>query len=207
MSALFALYARAQRAAPSFLVRRTAVAQGKDGIHGRFAGYSPAVSMYHLNVRENLTPNRHRADERRAKREAAALAAVLANVSLFSACSKRELRLIAKFAHTRQIRGGTQLLVEGESGDEMFVLLTGSATVQRGGRKLARVGSGDAVGELAILSKAPRNATVTTNADCDVAVISRRHVRRMVEEAPGFSLKLLEALANRIRDLDRKLVG
>ena len=162
--------------------------------------------MYHLNVRENLTPDRHRSDERRAKRDAAAVAAVLANVSLFSACSKRELRLIAKFAHTRQIRQGTTLVVEGESGDDMYVLLSGSATVQRGGRKLATVGSGDAVGELAILSKAPRNATVTANTDCEVAVISRRHVRRMIEEAPGFSFKLLEALANRVRDLDRKLV-
>jgi CRP-like cAMP-binding protein len=206
MSALFALYARAQRAAPSFLVRRTAVAQGKDGIRGRFAGYSPAVSMYRLNVRENLTPDRHRSDERRARRDAAALAASLANVSLFSACSKRELRLIAKFAHKRQVRAGTQLVVEGESGDDMFVLLSGSATVLRGGRKLAIVGPGNAVGELAILAKAPRNATVTTNSECDIAVISRRHVRRMIEEAPGFSLKLLESLANRVRDLDRKLV-
>ena len=162
--------------------------------------------MYQLNVRENLTADRHRSDERRAKRDATALAAALTNVSLFSACSKRELRLIAKFAHTRHVRAGTQLVVEGESGDDMFVLLSGSATVQRGGRKLATVGSGEAVGELAILSKAPRNATVTTNTDCDIAVISRRHVRRMIEEAPGFSFKLLEALADRVRDLDRKLV-
>jgi CRP/FNR family transcriptional regulator, cyclic AMP receptor protein len=177
-----------------------------NSIRGLQAGYSPAVSMYRLNVRENLTPDRHRSDERRANRQAAALAAALANVSLFSECTKRELRLIAKFAHTRQVREGTQLTVEGESGDDMFVLLTGSAVVQRGGRKLASVGSGDAVGELAILSKAPRNATVTTTADAEIAVISRRHVRRMIEEAPGFSLKLLEALANRVRDLDRKLV-
>jgi CRP-like cAMP-binding protein len=117
------------------------------------------------------------------------------------------LRLIAKLAKTKTVREGTTLVTEGETGDEMYVFLSGSATVVRGGRKLATIGPGEAVGELAVLTKTPRNATVTTRSESEVAVISRRHLQRMVEDAPGFSRKLLEALANRVRDLDRRLVG
>jgi CRP-like cAMP-binding protein len=150
--------------------------------------------------------DRQRDLERASHRARAGVAAALESVTLFSLCTKRELRLIAKLAHLKHVRNGTTLLVEGEAGDDMYVLLTGTAVVVRGGRKLATVGPGESVGELAVLSKAPRNATVTTRSDCDVAVISRRHVQRMIDEAPGFSRKLLEALADRVRELDRRLV-
>ena len=57
------------------------------------------------------------------------------------------------------------------------------------------------------LSRGPRNATVTTTTDAAVAVIDRRGLYRLLEDAPGFSRKLLEALANRIRELDKKLLS
>jgi CRP-like cAMP-binding protein len=130
----------------------------------------------------------------------------LADVSLFSLCSKRELRLVAKLARTQLVPNGTTLLVEGEVGEEMLALLAGSAVVERGGRKIATLGPGDAVGELGVLSRAPRNATVTTSADSEVAIIGRRALNRLLADAPGFSRKLLEALADRVRALDRQLI-
>jgi CRP-like cAMP-binding protein len=134
-----------------------------------------------------------------------AIESALANTSLFSQCSARELRLIAKVAKTCKVPAGTTLLVEGEEGDEMLVFLSGSATVQRGARKIASLAPGDAVGELGVLSRAPRNATVTTTADSEVAVIGRRAMNRLLADAPGFARKLLEALADRVRELDRHL--
>jgi CRP-like cAMP-binding protein len=151
--------------------------------------------------------NRRRDTELASQRARTGIANALENVTLFSSCSKRELKLIARLAHLKHVRADSTLLVEGEAGDDMYVLLAGSAVVTRGGRKLATVGPGESVGELAVLSKAPRNATVTARTDCDVAVISRRHVQRMIEDAPGFSRKLLEALADRVRELDRRLVS
>lgn len=155
---------------------------------------------------DQVARNRRRDTELASQRAHPGVATALEQVTLFSLCSKKELRLIARLAHVKHVREGTSLVVEGESGDEMYVLLSGSAVVLRGGRKLATVGPGESVGELAILSKAPRNATVTTRTDCDVAIISRRHVQRMIEDAPGFSRKLLEALADRVRELDRRVV-
>lgn len=134
-----------------------------------------------------------------------AIESALANTSLFSQCSARELRLIARLAKTREVPEGTRLLVEGEVGDRMLVLLAGSATVQRGGRTIATLASGDVIGELGVLSRSPRNATVVATADSEVAVIGQRAINRLLADAPGFARKLLEALSDRVRELDRKL--
>jgi CRP-like cAMP-binding protein len=134
-----------------------------------------------------------------------AIESALTHTSLFSQCSARELRLIARLAKTRKVPPGTRLVVEGEVGDKMLVLLSGSATVQRGGRRIASLSAGDVIGELGVLSRAPRNATVITTADSEIAVIGQRAMNRLLADAPGFARKLLEALANRVRELDRKL--
>jgi CRP-like cAMP-binding protein len=155
-------------------------------------------------TRERVRDRRRVADDER--KAESGIAGALANVALFSQCSKRELRLVAKLAKTKTVRESTSLTLEGEEGDTMFVILSGHATVHKGGRKLAELGTGDVVGELAILCKAPRNATVTTTTETQVATISRRDTHRLIADAPGFSRKLLEALANRVRDLDRKIV-
>ena len=158
--------------------------------------------------KQSLVRNRMRESQRAGKQVLTDIESALANVSLFSLCSKRELRLVAKLAKTRQVPRGTALLVEGEVGDEMFVFLAGSAAVVlRGGRKIAALGAGDVVGELGVLGRAPRNATVTTTVDSEVAIISRRALNRLLSDAPGFARKLLEALAERVRELDRQLVG
>ena len=134
------------------------------------------------------------------------IAQVLADASLFSQCSKRELRLVAKLAKTKRVPAGRQLTVEDEPGDTMFVMLSGRATVHKSGRKIAELGMGDVVGELAALSRGPRNATVTAGTEVEIASIGRKEILRLVEDAPGFSRKLLESMANRIRELDKKLV-
>ena len=164
--------------------------------------------VFPSNVTESITRERardrmHAPDDERAER---GIAGALANVALFSQCSKRELRLVAKLAKTKSVRESTSLTLEGEVGDTMFVILSGRATVHKGGRKLAVLGPGDVVGELALLTKAPRNATVTTTTETEVATIGRRDVNRLIADAPGFARKLLESLANRVRDLDRKIV-
>jgi CRP-like cAMP-binding protein len=141
---------------------------------------------------------------RKSARKGMGLAAALQNASLFSLCSRRELELVAKLAKTKYVPPNTKLVTEGETGETMFVLLHGGATVHKNGRKVAELGAGDVVGELALLSRGPRNATVTTNADTEVAVLGRRELYRLIDDVPGVSRKLLESLANRVRETDRK---
>jgi CRP-like cAMP-binding protein len=141
------------------------------------------------------------------KSRLAGVAAALANTQMFSMCSKKELRTVAEVAKLRTIARGTRLIAQGEKGDRMFVILSGTARVSRGGRKIAALGSGDVVGELALLSRSPRNATVDAETDLDVAEIGRLAFGRLVHAVPSFAQKLLEAMAVRVQTLDRKAWG
>jgi len=150
--------------------------------------------------------DRQHALRKDARRKDSELVAALGSLALFSLCSRRELKQVAKAARIRSVRAGTTIIVEGEHESSMFVIVTGGCDVRRANRKIATLGSGDVVGELAAFGKAPRSATVVTRTDCDIAVISKRDVYKLIEDAPGFSRKLLESLANRVRELDRQLV-
>src|SRR5262245_52304083 len=81
------------------------------------------------------------------------VAGALANTRLFSLCSGRDLKKIAKLAKVRNIPKGTRLITEGEDGESMYVLLSGVARVSRNGRRVAALGAGDAFGELALLGR------------------------------------------------------
>jgi CRP-like cAMP-binding protein len=96
-------------------------------------------------------------------------------------------------------------MAEGEEGDTMYVIVSGIARVSRKGRKVAALGAGDAVGELAVLGRAVRNATVDAETDLQVAELSRRTLSKLVNDVPPFALKLLEAMATRVRELDSRL--
>ena len=130
----------------------------------------------------------------------------LSAVRLFQTCGKKELRAIAKTAKISNVYSGTQIVTEGEPGDTMYVVLAGTARVSRGGRKLAMIGPGDAFGELALLSKGPRTASVVAMSDMEVAIIARRKLSGLLADAPAFAGKLLESLANLVRELDKKIV-
>ncbi len=151
--------------------------------------------------------NRTPGNEQAARRTDTQVVTALANASIFSLCSKRELKLVAKLAKRRSVPAGTTLMAEGDAGDTMIVVLAGGADVRKNGRKIAELGSGDVAGEMSLLGKAPRNATVVTRTEADLAIIGRREFFRLLEDAPGFSRKLLEALASRVREMDRRVVG
>ncbi|MFT5531184.1 MAG: CRP/FNR family cyclic AMP-dependent transcriptional regulator [Candidatus Poriferisodalaceae bacterium] len=131
----------------------------------------------------------------------------LASVSLFSACSQRDLQRIAKAADEIEVSDGTQLMDQGEVGRQAFVILEGTAVVKRGGRKVADLGPGDTAGELSLLDLGPRTASVFATSDMRVLVLTARQLTGLLDETPALAHKLLAAMAGRIRDLDRKLFG
>lgn len=130
----------------------------------------------------------------------------LASVSLFSACSKRDLQLVARRAEEVRVPTGKVLIIEGETGHEFFVILEGRARVSRQGRKVTTLGPGQSFGELALLDKHPRNATVTAETDMELVVLGQREFAGIIDEVPGFARKLLAGMASRLRDADAKSV-
>ena len=109
---------------------------------------------------------------------------LIKGIPLFEHCSKKDLQHIAGIADELDLRAGKVLIREGERGREFFVLVSGEAEVRRKGRKVATVGPGDFVGEMALLSKAPRNATVTTLTPVDVLVITDRAFVDLLDKTP-----------------------
>jgi CRP/FNR family transcriptional regulator, cyclic AMP receptor protein len=131
----------------------------------------------------------------------------LANVALFSGCTKKELERVAKAGDEIVMTAGTVIVDQGQTGREAFVVLEGTVTVKRGGRKIGTLGPGDVVGELSLLDHGPRTATAICETDCELLVIDQRHFRSVLEDVPSMSIKLLSALAGRIRELDRQYYG
>jgi len=127
---------------------------------------------------------------------------LLAQVPLFSACSKKELQSLAKRAEDRTVEKGTVLVREGAAGDSFYVIVSGQAAVDRSGTVVATIGPGAFFGDLALLDKAPRNATVTAVTDMELIVIGQREFSLLLDEAGGFARKLLVGLAHRLREMD-----
>ena len=131
----------------------------------------------------------------------------LRHLPLFSACSKKDLERIARAGDETMLASGTTMIRQGDVGREAFILLSGKATVKRGGKKVATLGAGAVVGELSLFDHGPRTATVVCETDCHVLVLSQRHFLRLFDRVPALSHKLFASLATRIRDLDRAYLG
>ena len=130
----------------------------------------------------------------------------LQQVPLFAACSRKDLQLVARRAEDVRVPTGKALVTEGETGHEFFAIISGTARVERHGRKIAGLGPGDAFGELALLEKAPRNATVIADTDMELVVLGQREFGGVIDEVPGVARKLLTGMARRLREADNHSV-
>jgi CRP-like cAMP-binding protein len=131
----------------------------------------------------------------------------LAEVPLFRACSRKDLQTLAKHAEDLNIPAGRTLIKEGAVGaQEFFVIVDGKAGVSRKGKRIATLGPGDYFGELALLDRAPRNATVTAESDMEVVVLTQRDFATVLTDVPGIAHKILAGMARRLRDADTKRV-
>jgi CRP/FNR family transcriptional regulator, cyclic AMP receptor protein len=123
---------------------------------------------------------------------------LLKRAPLFSGCSKSELRALASTADELDLREGTIITREGRPGREFFVLISGTAEVTKKGKEVAQLGAGDWFGEIALLTDAPRTATVKATSPVDVLVITDRRFKTVVETMPSIALKILSTIGERL---------
>jgi CRP-like cAMP-binding protein len=123
---------------------------------------------------------------------------LLKSVPLFAGCSKTELRRLAATADEIDVRDGYVLMREGRPGREFFVLIEGSVQVTRGEKKLSELGPGDWFGEIALLTKIPRTASVVATSAVRALVVTDRAFRQLVETMPSIAIKVLASLGDRL---------
>jgi CRP-like cAMP-binding protein len=105
------------------------------------------------------------------------------------------------------VPAGKRLVEEGRIGQEFFIIVEGRAAVTRNGKKVATLGEGSHFGELALLDRRPRSASVISETDMDILVMSQRQFNGLLQSVPTIARKLLSALATRLREADAKAFG
>ncbi len=128
----------------------------------------------------------------------------LKSIWMFSGCSSSELRKIRGSLDQVAVPAGKVLVEEGRIGTEFFLIVTGTAAVTREGKKVATLGPGSYFGELALLDRKPRSASVASETDMDLLVLSQRQFNSLLESVPTISRKMLAAMANRLREADAR---
>jgi CRP/FNR family cyclic AMP-dependent transcriptional regulator len=124
---------------------------------------------------------------------------LLKRVPLFSHCTKKELEAIAAEADELFLPEGSELTKQGGHGREFMVIADGSADVKKNGRLINVLDSGDFLGEIALISEAPRTATVTTTAPTRLLVLTDRGFERVTGSMPSIRASVLKALSERLQ--------
>jgi CRP-like cAMP-binding protein len=119
----------------------------------------------------------------------------LRRLPLFAGISTRELRAVSQVVDEIDVPAGYALTREGEPGRELLLIVDGGAEVSRDGVRINRVRDGDLVGEIAVLTRGSRTATVTTTRPTRAFVMTARDFWTLLERIPSLRFKVLETFA------------
>lgn len=124
----------------------------------------------------------------------------LAEISLFSQCSKKDLQTISRTLTDTDVKAGTVLMSQGERASSYVILMDGEVSIVKDGEEVATVGKGAIIGEMAILMDRERSASAVATTDCEILVGERRNFDALLDEVSGLARKVLHSLAERIAD-------
>ena len=125
-------------------------------------------------------------------------AELLRNVGLFSTLDDKDLMSLADEFSERQFAAGSKVALEGESGLMFFVVESGELSVEVRGEPVSTIGPGGSFGEIALIDRRPRTATVAATTDVKAYGLPVFVFRPFVEARPQVAWKLLEAMADRL---------
>jgi diguanylate cyclase (GGDEF)-like protein len=124
---------------------------------------------------------------------------VLLNSPLFSALSELEFNAVIAFMERRHCKAGEHVFSEGDQGEDMFILLTGSLSAHKRQpdgtqRWMFDIVPGAFLGEMSIIVNEPRSATITAKEDSDLMVFQGIDFYRIIFEHPMIGIKLLNSI-------------
>lgn len=132
--------------------------------------------------------------------------ALLRGVPLFSGVPDSSLEKVTALATDVTHDAGHVIVHQGKSrAHALHVIISGKASVSAGGKRIATLGPGDYFGEIAIVGRTERTATVTATTELRVIAIDATSFRRLVRNDPSLAATLPDVIAERLEDLDDKL--
>jgi CRP/FNR family transcriptional regulator len=138
-------------------------------------------------------------------------ARLLERVPMFDGLTPTEIEELGKVAVPRTYQAGQVVFREGDQGDTCFVVKSGAVKITRehGGRTiaLAELRGGDMFGELSMFGGEVRSATAQALEDTAAVALLAGDVRRLLVGNPSIALKMLEAMADRVRATNQRLAN
>ena len=125
----------------------------------------------------------------------------LRSIPLFESLPRGARRAVAEHADEVDVSEGTQLARQGDFAYEFFVIEEGTAEVVRDGERIAQLGPGDFLGEMGIIERVVRNATVVTTSPARVIVMSEQAFRSMARSSPEVADRIAAAVEERCKAL------
>ena len=129
----------------------------------------------------------------------------LKTVPLFSGCSTRELASLGRFLREVDFPAGRMIVQEGRTGTGLHIIIEGETKVVVGDRTRRRLGPGEFFGEISLLDRGPRTATVVAETPVRTLALSAWNFRAALKEHPTMAVKMLEELASRVRSAGSSL--
>ena len=124
----------------------------------------------------------------------------LRRVPLFDELAPADLGAIAEVAQERSFADGELLASEGELGDELLIVASGTVRVEAGGSEIARRGVGEVVGEMSLITRGPRMASLVADGDVRAIRIGRREFESMIHDRPDIGIGVMRVLAQRLAE-------
>lgn len=127
---------------------------------------------------------------------------LLAAVPLLGRLARKDLEAIARLCDEVDVAAGKVVVKQGTYGTEFYVVLDGALTVEHDGARVADLGPGSFFGELALLAKIQRTATVTATAPSRLLVLGAREFSTLLQDHPSIQAAVLHAVAERMARMD-----
>ncbi|HEV2005059.1 MAG TPA: cyclic nucleotide-binding domain-containing protein [Candidatus Limnocylindrales bacterium] len=132
---------------------------------------------------------------------------LLKTVPLFAELNDRAIGIVGQLTEEVDVKAGHVLMRQGDQGDAFYVLVDGSARIERDGKLLKTVGPGSYFGEIALLDHGVRTATVTTDAPSRLIVLGHREFEALLDQYDDIRGQIWECVGRRIRTLEPEAVN
>jgi CRP/FNR family cyclic AMP-dependent transcriptional regulator len=124
---------------------------------------------------------------------------ILRTVPLFADLDDRALQAVAIFAHDASFKADEVMMLEGEPGDAFYVIVEGTVRVEHGDRTVRSMTAGGFLGEIALIDRRPRTATVTCVTDVKALEIHGHEFERLLDTLPAVHRRVRAAVDRRVR--------